>query len=387
MHSIGNAPPHLTCHALADICRFASTIFGKPCAIKGSEADVSMVRNINDTTSRHPSTNSVETAEDGSVEFVTIFSYQKLKFQLYQIASPMLENAKFHQASPTSDISAKVMDIHERLLDWFAKLPLELQLNPSGTTTREQTNSIETVFSLQALALQLAYDNVQILLHKPIFCSHDTNIPQIFGEEADVSEHMQPSATGDNMSSRLPTPSCATSSIARSKLQCWESAVRTSRLVSQGLILDVATSTHAASYIGIHLFTAGMVLSTVALSRPLSSQAQHAKQAIGRILQMLRQLQQRTLLSKQSAKVLEALVGVILYKEMNKIVGSNPTPAMEGCGDHVQAEEEIRPGGLDPWPDYSQENLLGGFGEADEFNDMIGRTDFQEGVTDIQHGE
>ena len=138
-----------------------------------------MVRNINDTTSRHPSTNSVETAEDGSVEFVTIFSYQKLKFQLYQIASPMLENAKFHQASPTSDISAKVMDIHERLLDWFAKLPLELQLNPSGTTTREQTNSIETVFSLQALALQLAYDNVQILLHKPIFCSHDTNIPQI----------------------------------------------------------------------------------------------------------------------------------------------------------------------------------------------------------------
>ena len=204
MHSIGNAPPHLTCHALADICRFASTIFGKPCAIKGSEADVSMVRNINDTTSRHPSTNSVETAEDGSVEFVTIFSYQKLKFQLYQIASPMLENAKFHQASPTSDISAKVMDIHERLLDWFAKLPLELQLNPSGTTTREQTNSIETVFSLQALALQLAYDNVQILLHKPIFCSHDTNIPQIFGEEADVSEHMQPSATGDNMSSACP---------------------------------------------------------------------------------------------------------------------------------------------------------------------------------------
>jgi hypothetical protein len=386
MHLICNAPPHLTCHALADICRFASTIFGKPCAIKGSEADVSMVRNLNDTTSRHPSTNSVETAEDGSVEFVTIFSYQKLKFQLYQIASPMLENVKFHQASSTSDISAKVMDIHERLLDWFSKLPLELQLRPSGTSTRGQTNSIETVFSLQALALQLAYDNIQILLHKPIFCSYDTNAPQL-EEEADVSEHIQPLSTGDNVPGRSATASRATNSIARSKLQCWESAVRTSRLVSQGPILDVATSTHAASYIGIHLFTSGMVLSTAALSRPLSSQAQHAKQAIGRILQMLKRLQQRTLLSKQSAKVLETLVGVILSKEMNRIVGNNPTPAMEGCGDHVQAEEEIRPGGLDSWSDYSQENLAGGLGEVDEFNDMIGRTDFQEGVTDIQHGE
>lgn len=347
-----------------------------------------MVQNMSDTTSRHPSSNPVGTAEDGSAEFVTIFSYQRLKFQLYQIASPMLENVKFHQASSTSDIAAKVMDIHERLLDWFSKLPAELQLSPSGTTTQGHLDSIETVFSLQALALQLAYDNIQILLHKPMLCSYDANPAQAVGAEVDLYGHVQTSSTGDNIFSRSVASGRATNSLARSKLQCWESAIRTSRLISQGPILDVATSTHAASYIGIHLFTSGMVLSTVALSRPLSSQAQHAKQAIGRILQMLARVQQRTLLSKQSAKVLETLVRVILAKEMNRTTGSNSGPATGGRADDLQAEEEeVRPAG-NPWPECLQEEgLLDGLRDVNEFNDMIGRIDFQEGVTDIQHGE
>jgi hypothetical protein len=394
MHSIGNASPqspHALYHAPADVCSFASTIFGKPCAIRGSEADVSMVQNMSDTTSRHPSSNLVGAAEDNSAEFVTIFSYQRLKFQLYRIASPMLENVKFHQASSTSDIAAKVMDIHERLLDWFSKLPAELKLSPSETTTQGHLDSIETVFSLQALALQLAYDNIQILLHKPMLCSYDANSSQAVGAEADLYGRVRTLSTGDNTPSRSVAPGRATNSFARSKLQCWESAIRTSRLISQGPILDVATSTHAASYIGIHLFTSGMVLSTVALSRPLSSQAQHAKQAIGRILQMLARVQQRTLLSKQSAQVLETLVRVILAKEMNRIIGSNPESATEGCADHVQGEEEARLGSLsagNPWPACLQEeSLLDGLGDANEFNDMIGQTDFQEGVIDIQHGE
>lgn len=344
-----------------------------------------MVQNMNDTTSRHPSINSTETAEDGSVQFVTIFSYQKLKFQLYQIASPMLENATFHQASSTSEASAKVMDIHERLLAWFASLPQELRLNPPRTDgTQHHTNSVETAFGLQALALQLAYDNIQILLHKPMLCSEE--------EEDNVPGHAHTPPSGNGIPSRVATPVRAMTAVARSKLQCWESAIRTSRLTSQSAILEVATSTHAASYIGIHLFTSGMILSTVALSRPLSSQAQHAKQAIGRILQILTRLQHQTLLSKQSATVLETLVRVILSKEMDAIIGKSSETANNDSIEAVQAKESVDPRNLlsdASWPNYSPNTQDVGVGGAnmDTFDLMLGATDFQEGVADIEHGK
>lgn len=105
--------------------------------------------------------------------------------------------------------------------------------------------------------------------------------------------------------------------LALSKTQCYKSAVRTACLDAS--IVKEARHTHAASYVGIQLFTAGMVLSIVALSAPLSSEAQQAKRAIGRIVSTTASIGNKTLLSTQSQQILRELVRLILEKEMNSI--------------------------------------------------------------------
>jgi hypothetical protein len=62
-----------------------------------------------------------------------------------------------------------------------------------------------------------------------------------------------------------------------------------------------------------------MVLSIVALSAPLSSEAQQAKRAIGRIVSTTASIGNKSLLSTQSQQILRRLVRLVLEKEMNSI--------------------------------------------------------------------
>jgi hypothetical protein len=327
----------------------------------------------------------------------------------------MLENTMFYKESSVAKIYEKVMNIHQRLIDWFARLPPELQLNPSNPIIPGPKDSVETVFSLQALALQLAYDNIQILLHKPMFSFHGTTPRRVANQDNRIPGDSNNSPATDAMSGGFGTPSNVRDPTAISKMQCWESAVRTSRLIHQEQILDIATKTHAVSYVGIHLFTSGMVLSMVALSRPLSSQAQDAKMAISHILQMMKRLENRTLLSRQSAKVLEAVVKVILSKEMNRIFGSDSTLANNGSTRPTQATNVAQAYNLpaaNTYLSHGQETLLEdleGDGDLNNMNQInertrwatsfgqiepgttdsriLGNTDFQEGMTNIQQGQ
>lgn len=80
---------------------------------------------------------------------------------------------------------------------------------------------------------------------------------------------------------------------------------------------------YAAPYMGMNLFTAGMVLSIFALSNPLGTQTLEVKQALGRIIRMTSLLDHRTPLLAQSSKMLQELLGLILNKEMEAILGQD----------------------------------------------------------------
>lgn len=283
---------------------------------------MAMVRNLEDTAARHPSFNSTESVGESSYP-VTIFSYQRYKFILYTIAARVMRDIYFDNSSTSlTSVSHTIRSICRDLESWFQSLPPELK-HPSDNDSefvmqQDQdplTSNTVRIFRLQAMALQLAYDNIQILLHRPLL-----QLPLGLCSPSHVVHGMR-STDASNVKGKTankPNPCAVDSAIlALSKTQCYKSAVRTACLNAS--IVKEARHTHAASYIGIQLFTAGMVLSIVALSAPLSSEAQQAKRAIGRIVSTTASIGNKTLLSTQSQKILRELVRLILEKEMNSI--------------------------------------------------------------------
>jgi hypothetical protein len=299
-------------------------VFGRPFCIQDAEFEVSMVRNMEDTASRHPNLSSMEMNEYGTMENVTMLSYHKHKFKLYQLSSQVIGMERFRSCSSECDVAQKVKAIHEQLFAWQAELPAELRLDQKAQQTEHSKSPIEMASEFKALALQLAYDNVQIVLHRPLLSRNGQPLhPRPPSHGPPYVSRSSPAL--EDYSSGLTTPMSAQEQFSISKAQCWESAIRTSQLVNHEACLVAAIYTHAGSYIGIHLFTAAMILTIVALSKPLSSQAQEAKRAISHIVRMLGWLENRILLSRQSVKILESLVQLILEKEMKAILLHNKT--------------------------------------------------------------
>lgn len=296
---------------------FASIVFGRPCSIRDADSEVSMPKGLGGATVTHPYLSSLETLADGRREKVTTFSYQRYKYRLYKIASAITGEIYFDHGSSFAMVATKVQHIHDQLITWFADLPQELRLGGTFAETFVQEpnhSSIETTFRLQALALQLAYDNIQILLHRPLLSyNNDALTPQKLSDPL-VSETARRRLDGHRSGSG--TPDSPVTIFTLSKNQCWESAYRTSTLSQHDTLLRKALETHAASYIGIHMFTAGTVLSIVALSRPLSSRAQVCKRAIARIIRVSHLLSRRNKLCAQSKQILEEFVKILLAKEM-----------------------------------------------------------------------
>lgn len=151
---------------------------------------------------------------------------------------------------------------------------------------------------MQALALQLTYDNIQIILHRSL----------AFGSG---------SSSQESQSLHLP-------SSALSREQLFQSALRTSNLKDYSHVLHACATTHAAMHVGICLFTAGVVLCSFAISEPLSATSEAAKNGVTNILRFQHDpLLNQHLLSAQSVRILEDLVKVLMHSEQSFIVGDN----------------------------------------------------------------
>lgn len=113
---------------------------------------------------------------------------------------------------------------------WLANIPNELRIS-SGTAEQ----AVSEIRPLQALALQLAYDNIQIVLHRQaVFGSRESAI-SLPGETEAIE-------------------------------QLIESGLRTAHALESPATKPVCRSSHAAMHLGICAFTAGVVLSAVHLA-------------------------------------------------------------------------------------------------------------------------
>lgn len=157
---------------------------------------------------------------------------------------------------------------------------------------------------MQALALQLTYDNIQIILHRSLS----------FGSGSRVSNT-------DYSPDDLPKS-------ALSRKQLFQSALRTSELNDYSHVLHACGKTHAAMHVGICLFTAGVVLCAFAISEPLSATSEAAKNGVMNILRFQHDpILNEHLLSAQSVKILEDLVTVLLRSEHSLIRGDKTIPS------------------------------------------------------------
>ena len=200
--------------------------------------------------------------------------------------------------------------------------------------------------------------------------------------------------------------------VTLSKNQCWESAIRTSELAQYESRIRAALGSYGATYMGMHLFTAGMMLSVVALADPMSDKVLDAKHALARIIRMTRGLECESILASQSSVILEELVRLILSKEMEAILGekrNNPPPAaMSSKLDHaiplenslmsfgeghgiqghtINTEHSQAPGAVDTSPSYfttDGNDLQDQVSTGDPWWDGI---DLDNGISTMQQGK
>lgn len=295
--------------------RFASIVYGHPCGIREGEFEVSEPMNLDDTSSQQPTSTA-------SAEAVTAFTYVTCKIELYRISSPIMTEL-YTQKVSHQQASHIIHDVDKCLSEWREGLPVELRLDMAqASKDQSASTALQETLMLQALALQVAYDNILILLHRPLL--HKTKA----SEASDRLRRPSPLPFADQEAPTTTTPSTRYSIPHTfndtSTQRCLESALRSASICDLKHCLSIAKNTHALAYFGINLFTAGMILSTVALSRPLSLAAQQAKKAIRKILIASGAFKADTPIACQTHRILGELVRLILDKELIVLTDADP---------------------------------------------------------------
>ncbi|KAF7898999.1 uncharacterized protein EAF01_008212 [Botrytis porri] len=302
--------------------RFSSITYGRPLSINDSDCDVRMPGNLDDASSVHPLLNSLELLDADSSTQVTLNSYHRFKFALYAIATPIIGDIYNLKNSNPSNMAQQAVSINANLVRLFDQLPPELKLNSNTDFDVSNLSASEVricrLFQLQALVLQLAYDNIQIILHRP-FLRYNHCLAGL--------------------------PSSAASDLRSTSLeQCRHCARRTCNISPRySDLLLAARDTHAVAYVAIQNFRAGVTLGMVALSDPGSEQAQNAKRGVSNSISLQRMLAVSSIVPLQTVKVLEELLRLIFKREMEIMLHGPPLNLETGkvAPNFSQQEQEI----------------------------------------------
>ncbi|KAM3460709.1 hypothetical protein BB8028_0002g15170 [Beauveria bassiana] len=249
--------------------KYFAIAFGRPCIVDDTDCNVGMISQVGPAHSN--------TSVDGNLPF------HNCKFRLYRIMGQFLGRRR------QMDQKSTVQSIHEELTHWRNQLPNRLRIESYRDMPPGQELPIP---QMQAIALQLTYDNLQIVLHRTV----------AFGQGSKVQN------TPEGLFSLR---------------HLMKAALRTSDLHAFPNSLHAMRRTHASMHIGITLFTAGIVLCIAALSQPLSDTSQKAKSGVMHIIRACKDsADPQNVGSRQSIAVLERLVTVVLQHENQLITGS-----------------------------------------------------------------
>lgn len=294
--------------------RFATIVYGRPLSINDQDCNVTMPIDVFENVH----------FERGVVsEQICLSVYQAQLNEVYGIASPIIENIYGIRTSTDlrirSMLPGMIAQASHLMREWQNNLPPNLALDKMSDVS-PASSTAEKTHKLQALALQLTYDNLMIIIHRPLLADQRASLTR-FREQA------QSQARPSEVPPELHYP---TSNEDSNFKQCLDSALRVSRVQNKPELMKLAAETHLVAFLGMNLFTSSVVMSVCALSDPLSDTAQEAKRGITRTLLVQKSLSRRTSLSMQSSVILEDIVQLILEREREEMLRS----AQSGMNQH-----------------------------------------------------
>lgn len=299
----------------------------------------------------------------------TLLTYQTHKLKFYVILGHIIQTlyrqtkgglkgvvsqaSKKSSQSRTDQLVNHVRDLDRTLRRWYSELPRELRVSEMATrqdqgeertpdddddiidpvhddacndssNVHERHKRIKnSIYGMQALLLQFAYDHALVLIHRPIL-------------------------TLKNNERQAPPKDMLCWSIST----CWRASLRISN-IGWHPVFDRNQHAHAVSFVGVHLFAAGVILGAFAGSDPLSRLAFEAKRRLSRVIQVQRRLKAKVIVSAQSLAILKKLAYDVMKKEANRMFGegsgeldngySYPEPLSRQQEDHTPTLQEPLP--------------------------------------------
>ncbi|OOQ88133.1 putative fungal specific transcription factor [Penicillium brasilianum] len=310
--------------AIYEIETFCSMSYGYPHSIKDSDCDVEFL---------DPSAKSVTGQSPASFSATygcpaSLLSYKYLMSKLSVLINDILtdlyglgslkgksQQGRLSGASGLKSLVRKVSAHDARLRKWKAEIPAVLQLSDADDTTYTSADEMDQqigasgprfeahIYQLQALALKLAYENAIILVHRPLLA-----YKSISSAETDMEDPNHPAR--DTV--RLSLQSCRDAALATSNIETTP-------------IFSLAADTYAAAFIGMHTFTAGVMLCVLISTEPLGPQPHESKMGLRRLLRMQSLLKSRShsTLNTQGLEILERLTKLVMEKELKEMLNSS----------------------------------------------------------------
>lgn len=211
-------------------------------------------------------------------------------------------------------------DISQSLTAWRDQIPHFLRFNFDYDVPLEATLE-QKIYQRQALALQLTYDNILIILHRPIMAQQVDSLCKTSPASTHNENDIWPNAIlsmDDEESLGNPLFSA---SARNSQQQRWAAAVRISCITKLPNTAQLATDSHLVGFLGIILFNSAIVMVVYALSDLLSDRAQEAKRNLTRIYRLEDLLGTRSSLSRQSSVILQDVIQLLLDRESQEMLG------------------------------------------------------------------
>jgi len=290
---------------------FAAVIYGRPSTVDRNFCDVSHPDECDDTSISTPLRGFLESVNDG--KSISKLSYHTQKYVLYDIKAQIISKiytlrarASF-QASRggTQKLVRVVQSFDKKLKAWYHQLP------PFFTRTKWTTGeeSPEDVFEtlhetltdsqelvkeqliMQSVALQVLYDYILILLHRPLL------------------EYRMSSQNRERQQTLANDP------FPNSFETCIKAALRISHAPAHKFKYHCPMA-----LITMHMFTAGVILCLPATMDPFSALAHKTKGAVVRMIRGFKKLSAQTPVVTQSCAILEELMKVVLSRELELIL-------------------------------------------------------------------
>ncbi|KAL3427332.1 tall aerial hyphae-4 [Phlyctema vagabunda] len=294
---------------LYDLDRFCAMVYGYPMGINDEDCDVELPEDP-----LHPLQTKPRNDPTSFLSYKVHLSKLSVIIgdvltQLYRPSRvPKSKNGEDAQnlRSEIRRMMLQTSRLNIRLKKWQEALPTRLRLDwkvldPVGSENSKSISSDASdfedyIFKMQALSLQLAFDNAIILAHRPSLSMN-------------LAKHSQTSTVLSTLARHV--------SIASQK--CRDAALRTSRLEAHPSII-VSRNTHAAAYIGLNLLSAGIVLCLLTSNGLHGSKLKEDVAAINRIFQMFRQFKGTSPLVVQGHELLKVLVRSVLKDEFGSSI-------------------------------------------------------------------